>query len=106
MKKCVGIALFLLTVLGLSDCASSSESPDGFRMLQAVVVERGFESPGQGMDLQESGIWYLVLEALDGEASARFRFFVTQQQYFRFPEGASVELTLVDYTLRDIRPSR
>lgn len=106
MKRRVGIALLLLAALGLPGCASSSDSPNGLRMLRAVVVERGFESPGQGMDLQESGIWYLVLEALDGEASARFRFFVTQQQYFRFPEGASVELTLVDYTLRDIRPSR
>lgn len=106
MKKRVGIALFLLSALGLSGCATSSESSEGFRKLRAVVVERGFESPGQSADLQESGIWYLVLEALDGEASARFRFFVTQQQYFRFHEGASVELTLLDYTLRDIRPSR
>ena len=109
MKGRAGILLLLLGVLGLAGCATSTESAPGFRVLQAVVIERGYEPPGRasldsnGLGLDESGNWYLVFEARDGEATAHYRLPVTKQQYFRFREGASVQLTLVNYTLRDIR---
>ncbi len=109
MKRRTGVLLLLLAALGLSACAISTGSAASFRVLQAVVIERGYEpsrlaSPESRSSLDGSGNWYLVFEARDGEATAHYRLPVTQQQYFRFREGASVQITLVDYTLRDIRP--
>ncbi|MGH9365045.1 MAG: hypothetical protein ACRD1B_07255, partial [Thermoanaerobaculia bacterium] len=104
MKGRIGVVALLLLALGLAGCASSisSNPAGGFRVLEAVVIERDFEPPGR----DASGSWYLVFEARDGEATAHYRLPVTQEQYFRFREGASVQLTLVDYTLHKIRPIR
>ncbi len=101
------LALFLCA------CASSGKSgpgsPDqGFRTLPAVVTEREYEAPGSagGGGFRGSGNWYLSFEAQDGDKTVHYRFPVTQQQYFRYPEGTRVELRLAGDLLRDIRPAK
>jgi hypothetical protein len=71
-----------------------------------VVVDREHEPPGTGSaDFRGTGNYYLVFETREGDATARYRFRVTQQQYYRFPEGSRVAITLVDNDLRGIRPA-
>ncbi len=96
-----------LLVLGIAACSSTNPSGKGFRALEAVVVERIYEPPGSpGTSFAGSGAWYLVFEAKDGEATAHYRFPVTQLQYNRYTEGSHVELVLADDRLREIRPLR
>ncbi len=100
-------AALLLVALSFTACSSTKgSSARGFRVLDAVVVERERETPGTGgAGYGGSGNWYLVFEARDGEATARYRFPVTRQQYFRYPEGTRVQLVLADDLLREIRPA-
>jgi len=101
------IAMFTLLVLAAVACTSTKtkDSSLGVRVLEAVVVEREFEAPGTGgTSDRSSGSWYLVFEAREGEATAHYRYQVTRQQYFRFPEGTRVQLVLADNLLREIRP--
>jgi hypothetical protein len=105
-QKGIARALLLL-VLGLTACSSASvkdSSPQGLRILDAVVLERQYEAPTTGgASLETSGSWYMVFEAREGEATARYRFSVTRQQYIRFPEGTRVQIVLSDHSLREIR---
>jgi len=77
-------------------------------VLQAVVSEREYEAPGSagGGGFRGSGNWYLSFEAQDGDKTVHYRFPVTQQQYFRYPEGSRVELRLSGDLLRDILPAK
>ncbi len=88
-----------------SGCASSKKDPNlGFKSLEAVVVERQYDPPGTGgASYAGSGNYYLVFEGKEGEATAHYRFRVTQQQYIRFPEGTHVELIILDNNLKEIR---
>jgi hypothetical protein len=99
-------ALLPLVVLLLAGCASSSKDPFlGAKSLEATVVERQYDPPGSGgASYAGTGNYYLVFEGREGEATARYRFRVTRQQYIRFQEGAHVQLVIVDGNLRDIRP--
>ena len=98
-------AAFLLPVLAIVACSAAKDGSRGFRTLDAVVVDREYEPPGTGSaSFAGSGNWYLVFEATDGEATARYRFPVTRQQYQRFPEGTRVQLVMADERLREIRP--
>ncbi len=105
-KEIVAALALLALALGAAACSSTKNSSGrGFRVLDAVVVEREFEAPGTGSaGYGGSGNWYLVFEARDGEATARYRYPVTRQQYYRYPEGARVQLVLADDRLREIRP--
>ena len=47
----------------------------------------------------------MVFETREGEATARYRFQVTRQQWFRFVEGSRVRITLNNNILQDIRPN-
>jgi len=110
-----GIAVLgVLTVLALalSACASAkkpnpasgSKAGKGFRVLEAVVVDRAFAPPGSpGTTLGGSGAYYLEFEARDGEATAHYRFEVTRIQYTRYVEGTHVQLVMADDQLREIR---
>jgi hypothetical protein len=100
----VAFALVLPFLSG--SCASSSKDPFvGTRTLEATVVERQYDPPGSGgASYAGTGNYYLVFEGREGEATAHYRFRVTQQQYMRFQEGAHVRLVVVDNNLRDIRP--
>jgi hypothetical protein len=102
MKTIVRIAA-LVSVACLLACSSgTAKKPDkggGFRVLEAVVVER--EAHGGGY--QGAMIYTMGFEARDGEATAHLRYEVTKDQYFRYQEGARVKLYLADDRLRDIK---
>jgi hypothetical protein len=97
--------------LALSGCASAKPNPasgsqagKGFRVLEAVVVERVYAPPGSpGTKIDGSGAYYLELEAQDGGATAHYRFEVTRIQYTRYVEGTHVQLVMADHQLREIR---
>lgn len=104
-KEIVAALALLALALGAAACSSTKDSSLGVRVLDAVVVEREYEAPGTGSaGYRGSGNWYLVFEAREGEAIARYRYPVTRQQYFRYPEGTRVQLVLADNLLREIRP--
>ena len=54
---------------------------------------------------QGTGNYYLVFEVQDGAAMARYRYQVSYQQWFRFPEGTRVRITINNNFLQDIRPN-
>ncbi|MGH9317695.1 MAG: hypothetical protein ACRD1P_11395 [Thermoanaerobaculia bacterium] len=96
----------LVLALGEAACSSTKDPSLGVRVLDAVVVEREYEAPGTGSaDYRGSGNWYLLFEAREGQATARYRYQVTRQQYFHYPEGTRVQLVLADNLLREIRPA-
>ncbi len=104
------LAALLLVVVAFagSACASSKgRSDSGFKSLEATVVDREHEAPGSGgAGYAGTGNYYLVFEAKDGEATARYRFQVTMMQYTRYTEGSHVQIVIGDNQLRDIRPLR
>jgi hypothetical protein len=93
----------LVSFAAMLACASgSAKKPDkggGFRVLDAVVVEREAQAGGY----QGTMIYTMGFEARDGEATAHLRYEVTKDQYFRYQEGAHVKLYLADNRLRDIK---
>jgi hypothetical protein len=105
--------LGVLTVLALalSACASAkpnpasgSEAGKGFRVLEAVVVDRSYSPPGSpGTTMGGAGAYFLEFEAQDGGATAHYRFEVTRTQYQRYVEGTHVQLVMADNQLREIR---
>jgi hypothetical protein len=101
-------AVLSLAAVLLAGCASGSKDPFlGAKSLEATVVERQYDPPGSGgASYAGTGNYYLVFEGREGEATARYRFPVTRQQYLRFQEGAHVQLVIVDSNLKDIRPLR
>jgi hypothetical protein len=106
-QKGIVTALALgVLVLAVAACTSTKDPSRGSRVLDAVVVEREYEAPGNGPSgYAGSGNWYLVFEAKEGEATARYRYQVTREQYYRYPEGTRVQIVLLDNLLRDIRPA-
>ena len=103
-RRVVAVSLILAVVLG-SGCASASKDPfAGTKTLDATVVEKQYDPPGTGgAGYAGTGNYYLLFEAREGDATAHYRFRVTQQQYNRFGEGSHVRLVVVDNNLRDIR---
>ena len=103
------IAFAVLLALSLSAAcayktAGTKSEGTGNKVLKGVVVERDREAPGQGgASYQGTGIYYLVFEVKDGEATARYRYQVTYQQWFRFQEGTRVQITLRNNFLQDLR---
>jgi hypothetical protein len=102
--------LLAAAVLAASSACSSTKGPKdpglGVRVLDAVVVERGQDAPSRSSGYSSgSGMYYLVFETREGDATARYRFEVTRQQWFRFQEGARVRVTLNNNILQDIRPN-
>ena len=99
--------LALSALLPLAACASSSSKRDpnlGYKSLDATVVERQYDPPGTGgAGYAGTGNYYLLFEGKEGDATAHYRYRVTQQQYNRFPEGSHVQLIIVDNNLREIR---
>jgi hypothetical protein len=99
-------AALLLTTVGIAACASASKDPFlGAKSVDATVVERQYDPPGTGgASYAGTGIYYLLFEGKEGDATVHYRFRVTRQQYIRFEEGSRVQLVIVDGNLRDIRP--
>ena len=103
------IPLVVLSLLAPA-CASSGKSApsthEGSKVLTAVVTERQYDAPGSagGGSYAGAGSYYLSFEAQEGDRTVHYRFPVTRQQYFRYPEGTAVRLVLLDDQLREIRP--
>jgi hypothetical protein len=99
-----GVLAAVLAAIVAASCATSKDPMLGHKALEATVVERRYDPPGTGgASYRGSGNYYLVFEAREGDATARYTFQVTHSQYLRFPEGANVQIILVDSNLRDIR---
>lgn len=105
------VSWLAVAVLSLACATAPSRSPSkagkGSRVVEAVVVDRRYEPPGQSSGsarARSSGSWFLAFEAKDGEATVHYEFPVSHQQYNRYPEGARVQLVMSDDELRDIRP--
>ncbi len=114
MRATKTLGLWIGLALALAGCASSAKpnpasgsgAGKGFRVLDAVVVERTFAPPGSpGTTIGGSGAYYLEFEAKDGTATAHYRFEVTRVQYNRYVEGTHVQLVMADDRLREIRPA-
>jgi hypothetical protein len=89
---------------GTSSSGAHAKSSTGIKVLEGVVSEREHEGPGSGgASFQGTGNYYLIIEAQEGEATAHYRFQVTYQQWFRFPEGSHVTITVNNNFLQDIR---
>jgi len=106
-----GLALALLLTTSLASGCASQGAPaarsaaTGSKVLRGVVVGREREAPGSaGAGFQGTGDYYLIFEVRDGDATARYRYQVTYQQWFRFPEGSAVRITLRNNFLQDVKP--
>ena len=114
MRADVNRIIGALTGLALLLCACASSKPNpasgsragkGFRVVDAIVVERIYEPPGSGgTSIGSSGAYSLGFEAKDGDANVHYRFPVTRLQYNRYVEGTRVQLVMADDQLREIRP--
>jgi hypothetical protein len=103
----LSVALVVSALLALS-CASKTgpTKGTGTKVLEGVVVERDHDAPGAGgAGFQGTGNYYLVIEAKDGDATAHYRYQVSYRQWFRFPEGSHVRITLRNNFLQDIQPN-
>jgi hypothetical protein len=105
VSKRTAVAAALAGASLFAACASSKDPNLGVKSLDATVVERQYDPPGSGgASYAGSGNYYLVFEAKEGEATAHYRFRVSQQQYIRFAEGAHVQIIVVNNNLKEIRP--
>ncbi|HEY3204939.1 MAG TPA: hypothetical protein VGL03_14910 [Thermoanaerobaculia bacterium] len=104
-RRALSVAVLLSCIFSAA-CASKANSRFGTRILDCVVVEREHDAPGTGgASYAGTGNYYLVFETKEVAATARYRFQVTRQQWFRFPEGSRVRISLNNNVLMDIRPS-
>ena len=83
---------------GKPDKGAKVDKGGGFRVLEAVVVERSIEVGYAGTQS-----FYLGFEAKDGEATAHMKYPVTREQYYRYTEGTHVRLYMADDRLREIK---
>lgn len=107
MRKTAIAAAIVLAGLFAGACASGKkDSGLGTRTLDCVVAEREQTAPGSSGGSRSyagTGDYYMVFETREGEANARYRLQVTRTQWFRFPEGSRVRITLNNNILQDIR---
>ena len=115
-RRLVAVLLLVLGAAGLTACSSGSSSSapksapkknsgEGVRVLECVVVERGQGAPSRSSGYSSGETYYLVFETKEGEATARYQYEVTRQQWFRYPEGSRVRVTLNNNILQNIQPS-
>jgi hypothetical protein len=98
------VVALLGSALLAAACASKGKD-DGWKVLEATVVGREHDAPGEGgASYRGTGNYYLVFETREGDATATYRFQVTEQNFQRYPEGTRVEIIIADNNLRQIRP--
>ncbi len=101
------LALFVASLLAAACSSASKKDPGlGIRTLDCIVVERQQSAPGSsgtGRSYASTGEYKMVFEAKEGEATSRYTLEVTRTQWFRFPEGSHVRITLNNNILTDIR---
>ena len=108
-KRILPFVLAVATVLAslVTACASNSKDPGlGVRTLDCTVVERIQTAPGSSGSSRAyatTGDYTMVFETKEGEATARYTFQVNRTQWFRYPEGSRVRITLNNNILTDIR---
>jgi hypothetical protein len=108
MRQKILATAFLLASVLAAGCASSGskDSALGVRTLDCTVVEReqaAAGSSGSSRSYSSSGDYYMVFETKEGEATSRYRLQVNRTQWFRYPEGSRVRITLNNNILTDIR---
>jgi hypothetical protein len=107
MRRKTTAAVLILSSLLVGACASGKKDPGlGVRTLDCTVVEREQAAPGASGTSRSyagTGDYYMVFETKEGEATARYRLQVNRTQWFRFPEGSRVRITLNNNILTDIR---
>lgn len=103
-ERLLRIPAILFLALLTAACASSSKD-SGWKVLEATVVGREHEQPGEGTaSFRGTGNYYLVFETREGDATATYRFLVNEKQYHRYVEGSRVQIIIADDNLREIRP--
>jgi hypothetical protein len=107
MKKLFSaLSLAAIVSAGCSHNAARKDPGLGMRVIDCVVVEREQGAPAGNVGrFSGSGGYYLVFEGREGQATSHYRFEVTRQQWFRFPEGSRVKITLNNDILQDIQPN-
>src|SRR5262245_23664818 len=110
MRRNILTAAILVVSVIAAACASSSKSPKdsglGIRTIECTVVERQQKGPGSSgtsRSYSSTGEYYIVFEAKEGDATARYTFEVNRTQWFRYPEGSHVRITLNNNILTDVR---
>ncbi len=108
MQRAIPAVILIAASILAAACASGGKKDPGLgvRTLDCVVVEREEAtagSSGTGRSYATTGDYYMVFEAKEGEATSRYRLQVTRTQWFRFPEGSRVRITLNNNILTDIR---
>ena len=87
---------------GTQTAAKKTET--GNKVLEGVVVNRERDAPGTaGASFQGTGNYFLTFEVQEGQATARYRLQVSYRQWFRFPEGSHVRITIRNNFLQDIQ---
>ncbi len=115
-RRLAAVFLLVLGAAGLTACSSGSKSAAsrsapkkdsgaGVRVLECVVVERGQGAPSRTSGYSSGETYYLVFETKEGEATARYQYEVTRQQWFRYKEGDRVRVTLSNNILQNIQAS-
>ena len=102
------LLVLLVTSLLTAACSSAAKKDPGLgvRTLDCIVVERMQSAPGSSGTSRSyagTGDYKMVFEAKEGEATSRYTLEVTRTQWFRFPEGSHVRITLNNNILTDIR---
>jgi hypothetical protein len=109
MRRNFSTAAILVLGVIAAACASSKSPKDpglGIRTIECTVVERQQTGPGSGgtsRSYSSTGDYTMVFEAKEGDATARYTFEVNRTQWFRYPEGSHVRITLNNNILTDIR---
>ncbi len=110
MTTTTRIASVLFALLVASACASGSRRTDpglGTRVLDCMVESHEHDSSGSGSAAYRNsgtGLYYIVFEAREGQATSRYRLEVTRQQYQRYQDGDRVKITLNNDILVNIQP--
>jgi hypothetical protein len=108
MRKIILTAILVAASALGAACASGGKKDPGLgvRTLDCVVVERQQTAPGSSgtsRSYATTGDYTMVFEANEDGATSRYTFQVTRTQWFRFPEGSRVRITLNNNILTDIR---
>jgi len=108
-------ALALLALVAVAACSSGGSKTTkadptlGTRTLICTVSQKEHDTSGSSGAASYrnpgTGNYYIVFEAREGQATSRYRFEVTRQQYARYEEGDRVRLTLNNNILVNIQPS-
>jgi len=102
------LAVGLAVSVGCSSSGGSKKSDPalGTRVLECVVVQHDHDSGGSGSSYRSgTGLYYMVFETHEGQATSTYRLEVTRQQFQRFQDGDRVRLTLNNNILVNIQPN-